>query len=68
MPKTGGVSNYAESNNRRTDMLMFAMFDACDRSLEEWKALFHECAPALRILQHKQPPGAGTGILEVVYP
>ena len=60
-------SRHTEGLQRYLDLLMYALFRAKERSLSQWRNLFHAVNPRLQVLRWELPVGCELGMLEVGY-
>lgn len=67
LPEPGTVSSWDDKLLRSLDLCMMAMFNSKERTVEEWKALFHEADPSFRFLGAKRPEGSLLWIIEAVW-
>lgn len=47
------------------DLVMMTHFNGKERDLEDWKSLFAQASPKLKLLNTKTPPGSVYSILEL---
>ena len=58
-------SRHIEALQRHMDILMFALLGAKERTLGQWRDLFHMADPRLQVLRWEVPVGCELGVLEV---
>lgn len=62
----GQIPNYMEMQIRGLDLLMFNLFGAAERTVEQWKTLFLKADERLRVVDIKQPLNSLLSFFEVV--
>ncbi|KAM5467369.1 hypothetical protein MauCBS54593_005337 [Microsporum audouinii] len=67
MPETGSVAYWKERDFRSMDLEMAYTFNARERTLADWKALFVAADPAFVLKKVVDPPGSAMGLLEFVW-
>ncbi|KAK4948208.1 hypothetical protein LTR66_014137 [Elasticomyces elasticus] len=65
VPGPHTVTKFEERIMRTMDMEMMLNFNAVERDLESWKALFAKVHRRLRLLQVVTPPGSAQSIMEL---
>ena len=66
MPDPGTIDPLLEKQLRNVDMMMLAMFNALERTAEDWSELVRKADVGLKIVAIKQPEGSALSLLEVV--
>ncbi|KAF4629778.1 hypothetical protein G7Y89_g8370 [Cudoniella acicularis] len=67
MPETGTRAYWEEKDFRALDLEMAYTFNARERTLADWKALFEEADPAFKLRNVIEPKGSAMSILEFVW-
>ncbi|RYP67312.1 hypothetical protein DL770_008641 [Monosporascus sp. CRB-9-2] len=67
MPAPGEIPLWRERSLRAADLNMAAIFNAQERTVEEWKALLTEADSRFKLTKVIQPRGSALAILEVVW-
>ncbi|KAK8087645.1 hypothetical protein PG997_002606 [Apiospora hydei] len=67
MPEPGSVCPDAERTARSLDIEMAYTFNARERTLSEWKALFREASPSFIFNNAIEPKGSALAILEFAW-
>lgn len=62
----GQIPNYIEMQIRGLDLLMFTLFGASERTVEQWKTLFRKADERLRVVNIKQPLNSFLSFFEVI--
>ena len=63
LPAPASVPSRHEALLRQRDLLMTQNFNAKERELEEWVALFSSCEPKLRLTSWKAPVGSFMAVM-----
>lgn len=57
----------ANQNTRTGDLVMKIMYNAKERSRDDWEALFSAVDKRFKLVSIRIPPGAGISIIEVAW-
>lgn len=65
MPAPGTVPYSIEKPARDMDMVMMQNFNAKERQMDDWQALFAKADERLKLVGFNHPPGSGAAIMEL---
>ncbi|KAI1179308.1 S-adenosyl-L-methionine-dependent methyltransferase [Nemania sp. FL0916] len=67
MPEPGTVALWKEKELRATDLTVASVFNAKERTVADFTALFEEVDPSFTLGRVIEPPGSALGMLEFVW-
>jgi hypothetical protein len=67
VPPPGAIPIIVERDIRWLDLAMLGLFNAGDRSAEQWEALFQKADPRLKYQGIKYVPGSNMSFIEAVW-
>ncbi|KJZ69765.1 hypothetical protein HIM_10848 [Hirsutella minnesotensis 3608] len=67
MPESGKIPIWRERDMRSNDIHMGMLFNARERTVEEWKDLLQKAHPGFVLKRHIEPKNSALGILEVTW-
>ncbi|KAI6084095.1 S-adenosyl-L-methionine-dependent methyltransferase [Hypoxylon rubiginosum] len=62
---SGTLSTLEERKTRTLDIAMMALFNSVERDLEDWKELFHQADPNLKLVNVTKPLGSALAVMEL---
>ena len=65
VPPPGSVPPLQEKYIRNMDLIMLSMFNALERSLEDWERLISKADPSLKIVRVERPQGSAISMIQV---
>lgn len=65
LPPPGKVPSVEEKGIRGFDMHMMTMFNAAERSLEDWENLLSKIEPKIRIEKVSKPSGSSMSVVDI---
>ncbi|KAF1813460.1 S-adenosyl-L-methionine-dependent methyltransferase [Eremomyces bilateralis CBS 781.70] len=65
IPPPNAIPKLDEAQVRMVDLVMMTHFNGKERDLEDWKGLFAQASPKLKLLNTKTPAGSVYSILEL---
>ncbi|KAI9684552.1 MAG: hypothetical protein M1822_005640 [Bathelium mastoideum] len=66
VPPPGVLPPFQEKYIRNADMMMMSMFNALERSIEDWESLIERANSQLKIVRITKPEGSTLSMLEVM--
>ncbi|KAI0020335.1 S-adenosyl-L-methionine-dependent methyltransferase [Xylariomycetidae sp. FL0641] len=63
--RSGMLTTLEERKSRILDISMMSLYNSAERDLDDWKVLFREVDPELKLINVTKPPGSSLSIMEL---